>query len=181
MTRWQDQLARLVRLAPTLRPPADPYWPGLEWFRIAPPSGRAWPEGCPRCPALLDFYTICDGARFPSFDRHYTDWLPLADLWPRTQGLVERLHQQCLGDEWDDMPQLGRHLVFAHASNDYWAIWGSSTNQVFGHNEGEGDWNEQDETVEEMLQAALLPRPWPGEWGQGGWHVMEWWLETLQR
>jgi hypothetical protein len=181
MMRWQDQLARLVRVYPTLRVPSDPQWPAVEWFTVAPPYGGAWVEGCPRCPALLDFYDICDGARFPWFDRHYIDWLPLADLRPRTQELLERLHQRYQGDEWDDMPQLGRHLVFAHGLNDYWMIWDSSTNQVFSRNEYEDDWNEQDETVEEMLQAALLPRPYPPEWGQDRWHVMEWWLDTLRR
>jgi hypothetical protein len=178
MTRWQDQLARLVRLAPTLQPPTDPQW-SVEWFRVASPSGGAWPEGCPCCPALLDFYAICDGARFPWFGQHYTDWLPLADLRPRTLELVERFQQQYLGDEWDGMPEFGRHLVFAHGANDYWLIWDSSTDRVFSHNAYEDDWNEQDETVEEMLQAALLPRPYPREWQR--WQVMEWWLDTLQR
>src|SRR5438876_9722851 len=118
MTRWQDQLTKLVRLAPTLQPPADPHGPA-EVFRVAPPSGRPWPEGCPRCPALLDFYALCDGARFPWYAHHYTDWLPLADLRPGTQQLVDRLHQQYLDDEWDGMPQFGRHLVFARGANDY--------------------------------------------------------------
>jgi hypothetical protein len=179
MTLWQDQLFKLVRLAPTLQPPTDPHWPGVEWFRIAPPSGGAWPAGCPRCPALLDFYAICDGARFPWFDRHYTDWLPLADLRPRTQELVERIHQQHPGSDWDNMLQLGHHLVFAHGLNDYSLVWDSSTNQVFSHSAYEDDWNEQDESVEEMLQAALLPQPYPQEWER--WHVMEWWLDTLKR
>jgi hypothetical protein len=41
MTLWQDQLFKLVCLAPTLQPPSDPHWPGVEWFRIAPPFGHA--------------------------------------------------------------------------------------------------------------------------------------------
>jgi hypothetical protein len=180
MMRWQDQLAKLVRLAPTLQPPTDPQWPAVEWFQVAPPSARGWPEGCPRCPALLYLYAICDGARFPWFDRYYTDWLPLAELRPRTQELVGQFHKWYLSDEWDDMPEFGRHLVFAHRFNGCWLIWDSSTNKVFSHDgQDENDWNEQDETVEEMLQAALLPQPYPREWGQR-WHVMEWWLDTLQ-
>jgi hypothetical protein len=183
MLRWQDQLAALVRLAPTLRPPSDPQWPVVsEWFRISPPSGRAWPEGCPCCPALRDFYAICDGARFPRFDRHYTDWLPLAELRPRTQEVVERFRQWYLDDGWDDMPRLGRHLVFARGSNDCCAIWDSSTDKVFGHDGlDENDWNEQDETVEELLQAALLPQLYPREYARHRLPVMEWWLDTLHQ
>src|SRR5262245_27289033 len=107
MTRWQDQLARLVRLAPKLQPPADPGSPG-EVFRVDPPSSAPWPEGGPSCPALREFDAVCDGARFPWFGRHYTDWLRLAELRPRTLELVGWFEQRYLGDEWDGMPQFGR-------------------------------------------------------------------------
>jgi hypothetical protein len=101
---WQSQLQKLVRVAGQL--------PGAlnEEFSVEPPSGQKWPAGLPSCPALQEFYALCDGGTFSHYSLH-----PLADL----QQFQE-----------DDEAERGRYVGIGNTQFGQSLIWDSDEDRV---------------------------------------------------
>ena len=101
MATWQARLEKLVRLGDRL--PGDLG----EVFSAARPEKSPWPSGLPSCPALEEFYRLCDGGSFSDGQWLY-DFLPRHHLAAEAISLAESLGP---GGEDEIVPE--RYLVLA--------------------------------------------------------------------
>jgi hypothetical protein len=183
MVGWREKLTRLVELAPTLHPPADS-------FRLRPPSRAKWPRDLPKGPTLPEFYTVCDGGRFPE-GRGYVEIFRLAQLGARSQQvamqIADDLEAQRLGAKSPYI--LGRHVVFGWTSDAINLIWDTETDHVIGHSPfDDNDWIEADyqpewvmdeqpvRTLAGYLEELLSIRP---DRQMRGVVMTEWWFKRL--
>jgi hypothetical protein len=96
MPTWQAQLRKLVEIFEELPEPLT------EAFLVEPPSGKAWRKGIPSCPALQEFYSLCDGGTFS-----YYTLSALGDLQKFDEEEVEGNRYLAIGDT-----QFGHTLVW---------------------------------------------------------------------
>ena len=101
---WQSQLQKLVRVAEQLPEALN------EEFSVQQPSGQKWPAGLPSCPALQEFYALCDGGTFSHYSLH-----PLADL----QQFRE-----------DDEAEPGRYVEIGDTRFGHSLVWDSDEDRV---------------------------------------------------
>jgi hypothetical protein len=87
MATWQTKLKKLVELFDQLPPTLS------DAFLIEPSAGKQWPQRLPSCPALLEFYTICDGGVFGYYTLH-----GLADLQMFEEAEAEAGRYLAIGD-----------------------------------------------------------------------------------
>jgi hypothetical protein len=103
MGTWQSQLQKLVRISEQLPEPLN------EAFLVEPPSGGHWPAHLPACPALQEFYGICDGGTFS----HYT--------------LASQADLEFFSD--DDV-ETGRYIVIGDTEFGHSLVWDSAQDKV---------------------------------------------------
>jgi hypothetical protein len=111
MSTWQARLRTLVRIVDQLPEPLN------EAFSAQPPAGRPWPHRLPTCPALQDFYTLCDGGTFSHFSLH-----PLRD--------VQEFEE-------DDTVEPGRYVVIGDTEFGHSLVWDSTDDRV-GYYDSDG-------------------------------------------
>lgn len=117
MGDWRSRLRGLVR---TDQPePGDEDDEELAPHAV-PPSGRPWPGGLPPCPALAEFYTICDGGGFTDYCIN-----PLAELVESTESVRE-----WGGDLAEDPPDVGRMIAFAYHDFGFPVVWDADRDLV---------------------------------------------------
>jgi hypothetical protein len=96
--------------------------PLRDLFEARPPSGKPWPAGLPSCPALAEFYALCDGGRFYPYEV-----LPLRNIAKETASL-----RDWVGDDADDEAPAGPWLVLGrHAEVDsHVLVWDVAADRV---------------------------------------------------
>ena len=104
MATWQSQIQKLVRVAEQLPEPLN------EAFSARPSSGGSWPPSLPPCPALQEFYALCDGGTFSHYSLH-----PLAELHEFQE---------------DDEAEPGRYLAIGDTEFGYSLVWDSVEDRV---------------------------------------------------
>jgi hypothetical protein len=107
MATWQFQLQKLVRICEQLDDPLN------EAFSAEPPSGKPWPSHLPSCPALQEFYGICNGGAFS----HYS----LA-----SQAELEFFSEFVNEDEAEP----NRYIVIGDTEFGHSLVWDSTQDQV---------------------------------------------------
>ena len=112
MVDWRDRLTALVRFGKDLPEP-------MNCFRARPPTGRSWPRGLPSCPALAEFYALCDGGQFFCWD-----FLPLRRV--KAEAAAFRGWPDRPGDRTADM----RHLLLAYDPDSFALLWDSEKDEV---------------------------------------------------
>jgi hypothetical protein len=103
MPSWQAKLSKLVELFDQLPPTLT------DAFLLEPSAGKQWPQRLPSCPALLDFYAICDGGVFAYYTLHGLD-----DLHMFAETEVEP----------------GRYLAFGDTTFGHTIVWDSRDDRV---------------------------------------------------
>jgi hypothetical protein len=103
-TTWQSRLQKLVRVIEELPEPLNDY------FLVEPPSGKSWPKELPPCPALKEFYTLCDGGTFSHYSLHSLD----------------EVHEF---DEGDDVGPEG-YVTIGDTEFGHSLVWDSAKDQV---------------------------------------------------
>jgi hypothetical protein len=73
MATWQTKLRKLVEIFDQLPPKIS------DAFLVDPTAGKQWPQQLPCCPALLEFYAICDGGVFSYYTLHGMDDIQMFD------------------------------------------------------------------------------------------------------
>jgi hypothetical protein len=113
MGDWRARLRQLVDSG-------DPDDEGEGIYRAEPPSGEPWPAGLPPCPALAEFYAICDGGRFPEYSIS-----PLDELVESTESV-----RDWAGDLANDPPAEGRMIAFAYLDFGFHVVWDADRDLV---------------------------------------------------
>jgi hypothetical protein len=112
MADWRSRLAALVRFGKELPEP-------MNCFRARPPTRRGWPKSLPACPALVEFYALCDGGKF-----FWYDFLPLRRV--KTEAAAFR--------GWPDRPgdpsAHVRHLLLGYDQDSFALIWDSAMDEL---------------------------------------------------
>jgi hypothetical protein len=112
MADWRVRLAALVRFGKDLPEP-------MNVFRARPPIRRRWPKGLPACPALVEFYALCDGGTFFWYEFH-----PLRRVKAEAAALRG----------WPDRPgdPVGevRHLLLGYDPDSLALIWDSAKDEL---------------------------------------------------
>ena len=130
MTTWRDRLRKLVRVAGRLPAPFG------ESFSVRPPSGRRWPARVAPCPALQEFYALCDGGTFS----HYSlDRLAMLQTF---QG--------------DDAAEPGQYVGFGNTGFGHPLVWDGAADRVGYHDLDGADgfvWSE--ETGAELMGRTM--------------------------
>lgn len=170
MAAWREKLARLVSLAPTLRPPG-------EGFQIRPRSGIDWPTELPPGPTLPEFYEVCDGGRFPA-GRGHVEILPLDHIGSRTHEVAMRLASDLEEQGREPSFVAGRHVVFGWNTDEVNLIWDAVTDRVIGHMPfDDHDWvTEPPLPLPEYLEELLSASPDRLVLGSA---LSEWWFNLL--
>jgi hypothetical protein len=133
MAAWQSQLQRLVRVAERLPEPLN------EAFSARPPSGGNWPPSLPSCPALQEFYALCDGGTFSHYSLHR-----LAEL------------QDFREDRGDDEIEPGRYVVIGDTEFGHPLIWDSTQDRVGYYDvDGADGFVMSEETGAELMGRAM--------------------------
>jgi hypothetical protein len=107
MATWQSQLQKLVRVGEQLPEPLNLA------FSAERPSGRGWPSRLPSCPALQEFYALCNGGTF----NHYSLGR-LADL------------QHLRGHGGQDGIEPGRYVIIGDTEFGHPLVWDSIEDRV---------------------------------------------------
>ena len=141
---WRPLLAKLVQSRGT-----DLY--PLTVFEIPPPAGGGWPPGVPSCPALRDFYGLCDGG---NLSLQYT-FLPLAGVAPETDRWRAEL-PKLEGDGNDWWLEPGRHAVFGTDSGGALLVWDAAGDRVSTLYWRGGDWEPLGLSFEQFLEALFF-------------------------
>lgn len=87
MATWQTKLRKLVEVFDQLPSEIS------DSFLIEPTARKKWPPQLPCCPALLEFYSICDGGVFSYYTLHGLDDLQMFD-----EGEAEAGRYLAIGD-----------------------------------------------------------------------------------
>jgi hypothetical protein len=104
MATWQSQIQKLVRVAELLPEPLN------EAFLVQPSSGGSLPAGLPSCPALQEFYALCDGGTFSHYSLH-----PVAEVQEFSE---------------DDEAEPGRYVVIGDTEFGHSLVWDSDEDRV---------------------------------------------------
>src|SRR5262249_38733926 len=112
VARWQSTVQKLVRVGQQLPEPLN------EAFTARPPSAGRWPKGRPSCPALQEFYSLCDGGTFGRY------------TFGRRRDLQD-LHEGA-GDA-----EAGRYLAFGDTEFGHQLVWDSAQDRV-GYYDSDG-------------------------------------------
>ncbi len=142
---WRELLARLVAAAGT-----DLY--PLNVFEVKPPSGQPWPRKLASCPALKDFYALCDGG---DLSLQYK-FLPLAELADETRRWADELP----GLSSDDLPYrlTAKMVVLGENCDGAILVWDGKADRVSTLYWRGGDWEPTGLSFDEFA-AALFTDP----------------------
>ena len=103
MATWQTKLKKLVQIFDQLPPKIS------DAFLLEPSAGKTWPKRLPACPALLEFYAICDGGVFGYYTLHGLDDIKMFD---------------------EDEAEAGRYLAFGDTAFGHTLVWDSREDKV---------------------------------------------------
>ena len=103
MATWQTKLRKLVEIFDQLPPKIS------DAFLVEPTAGKQWPQQLPFCPALLEFYAICDGGVFSYYTLHGLDDLQMFD---------------------EDEAEAGRYLAIGDTTFGHTLVWDSREDKV---------------------------------------------------
>jgi hypothetical protein len=113
MVDWRSRLAALVRFGKDLPEPMN------LCFRARPPTRGGWPKRLPSCPALVEFYALCDGGQFSCYD-----FLPLRRV--KAEAAAFRGWPDRPGDQSAGV----RHLLLGYDQDSFALIWDSAKDEL---------------------------------------------------
>jgi hypothetical protein len=155
MVDWRARLAALVRFGKDLPEPMNAV------FRARPPARGRWPKGLPACPALVEFYTLCDGGTFFRYD-----FLPLHRV--KAEALTLRGWPDRPGDPAAEV----RHLLLGYDPDSFALIWDSRKDEVT-ESKSEAGVSYAHGSFAAFMQELFLPEFAPDE-------LPDLWVTTLQ-
>ena len=150
---WRDLLRKMVKYyAADPAPDDDPMF----LFSARPPSAGRWPDSLPLCPAMREFYQLCDGGEM------CVSFVPFGGLVETTTRWIDNLKGY---DDRGDILFPGRHIVFAEDAGGAPHIWDSETGKTASFYYRGGDWEEPSfRSFEAYLQYAFSPSSQDEEW-----------------
>lgn len=142
MRDWQIELEKMVRFSGRL--------PELirEGFEANPPSGGSWPDGLPTCPALRDFYRLCDGGNIGGYFP-----VPLAEIADETERLNEWIEDR--GGEDELTP--GGWVIIGRNEADLCILWDAAKDRLFLYDSDGGGTEPAGGPVEKFLERLFNP------------------------
>ena len=145
MADWRSRLAALVRVGKDLPEP-------MNWFRARPPTRRGWPKSLPACPALAEFYTLCDGGTF-----FWYDFFPLRRV--KAEAAAFRGWPDRPGDPSEQL----RHLLLGYDPDSFALIWDSAKDELVLFKADAQDTYPGGVTFAAFVEELFGPKLAPGE------------------
>jgi len=142
MRDWRVELEKMVRFGGAIPEPL------CDCFEVQPPSGSGWPDGLPSCPALRDFYRLCDGGRLGDFS-----FLRLGEVKTTTEETREWIDRR--GGEDDLTP--GRWAQWGYDEFGEYLLWDEARCQLFLYDSDGGGTEEVGGPVERFLERLFNP------------------------
>ncbi len=133
MRTWQAVVRELQHHASALPEPL------CDIYEVAPPAGESWPESLPKCPALEEFYKLCDGGTIGLFN-----FLALGELESTTEETQEWIGE----DGHEELPPPGHWFVFGYNEFSHRVIWNTDQDDVVVYDTDGGDvWSAADKEL----------------------------------
>ena len=156
MADWRSRLAALVRFGKDLPEPMN-----LS-FHARPPTRRGWPNHLPACPALVEFYALCDGGQFCFYD-----FLPLRRV--KAEAAAFRGWPDRPGDQSAGV----RHLLLGYDQDSFSLIWDSAKDELVQYKSDAQSDYPRGVPFAAFVEKLFVPELAPGE-------LPDLWVATLR-
>jgi hypothetical protein len=159
MHDWKSRLAQWIHAWEDLSELTQ------DCFPIRRPIQFAWKPALPKCPTLADFYALCDGGKFGSFDIS-----SVTELNDPSSGWLA------------DSPGLelkpGRWIQFGNHEFGHHLLWDADADEVVLYSPDDEEPTRTKQTISQFIERLLYPSKKTMEWEDDESNGM--WIEALK-